>query len=408
VNVLEQLVATRQLPPPEDPWPDEPVTELVTEVRSLPPGLPLLACFARRTYALRAGRLSLADEQAPLLPISVSYTDPTTGEVHLHDDTDLLAPKAATDVVVTGSACSGKPVAELMIAVAAGASVRRLRVVGPRVADVGRDGTVTFSDPVPFEETELSPRLAYGGGDLAAQNLRERRGDTLLADLPADERPTRAEWIYAYPRNPVGLGYFIDEDRQRASGALLPRIEDPADPLTPERLFLPTPQRWLDAPIPGLLGWVAPDWYPRCARVAGVVPPHEGPARPERESTFPDGADLPGIRASRAFAVHPRALSGAAPGLAAERLRGDEAVLLENLRPGEPSVRFDLPGEAPSFRMAPPGLKELSPSPLLQTVRIDAAAGTVSLTWCAAVKLGARVPVGFLQATRLHVSWRKV
>lgn len=408
MNVFEQLVATRTPPPPEDPWPPGPVTELVAEIQSPPPGLPLYACLVRRTYSFAGGRLSLSDVQDPLLPIPLSYTHPASGEVHLWDDSDLLAPKPATDVVVTGSAHSARPVPELLIAVAAGSSVRRLRVTGPRVADVAKDGTVTFSDPIPFEETELSPRLAYGGGDVHAQNRRETRGGVRLADLPADERPTKATWLYEYARNPVGTGFFIDEDRQRATGCMLPRVEDPLDLLTPERLFLPSPLAWLDAPVPGLLGWVAHDWYPRCARVVGALPPHDPPARPERESTFPDGADLAAIRATPKPMLHPRALQGAAPGLAAERLRGDEAVLLENLRPGEPSVRFDLPGEAPVFRVTPPGMKEMSPSPVLQTVRIDAARGTVSLTWCAASRLATHVPVSFLKASRLHVSWKKV
>lgn len=408
MNILAQIAANKT-PPPRERWPESPSAELVTQVLGPPDGRPLLACLARRSYTLTGSRLTLADVQTPLLTLALSRTDPTSGDVTLWEDSDVLAPKPATDVIVTGSAHSQRPTPELMIAVAVGSSARRLRVIGPRVVDVAKDGAVTFSDPAPFEETELTPHLAYGGSDVYAQNHTERRAGTLLAELPAEERPARAQWLYAYPRNPVGLAYFLDKDRGRAAGAMLPRIEDPSDLLTPERFFLPSPRAWLSAPLPGLLGWIGPSWYPRCARVTGALPAHDAPPRPERESTFADGADLVEIRSAPRLAFHARALQGAAPGLSVERLRGDEVALLENLRPGEPKVRFQLPGEIPTFRVTPPGLAEIAcPSPVLQTVRIDAARGEVSLTWCATVRLATKVPVSFLRSTRLHVAYAKV
>ncbi|MFO0588258.1 MAG: DUF2169 domain-containing protein [Polyangiaceae bacterium] len=407
MNILEQL-ASNKAPPARERWPASPTSELCTLVIAPPRSEPHLACLVRRTYTLNGGRLSLSDVQAPLLTTALSRTDPRTGEVYLWEDSDVHAPKPATDVILTGSAYSRSPTPELMVSAALGGSARQLRVIGPRIADVGRDGSVTFSEPAPFEETELTPLLAYGGGDLHAQNQTERRGGVLLGDLPDKERPTRAQWLYSYPRNPVGLGYFIDKDRGRATGAMLPRIEDPADPLTPERLFVSSPRAWLAAPTPGLLGWIGPDWHPRCARVIGHYLAHDPAIGPDREAAFPDGADLSEIRRAPRLGFSSRGLQGAAPGLAVERLRGDEVGLLTNLRPNEASVRFQLPGEAPEIRVTPPGLGEMRPAPVLQTVRIDTTSGQISLTWCATVRLLTRVPVSFLRACRLQVSYKKV
>jgi hypothetical protein len=144
------------------------------------------------------------------------------------------------------------------------------------------------------------------------------------------------------------------------------------------------------------------------ARVLGGLPDHDPPAELEREATLPDGGDLVEIRKHPELRLHPRALQGAAPGLAVERLRGDEMVLLENLHLKEPSLRFHLPREAPVFRVVPAGLKAFSPDPVLQTVRIDPEKDRVSLTWCGAIRLAVEVPVEFLRQTELTVTWRKI
>jgi hypothetical protein len=375
--------------------------ELVAAVFDPSSGRRLLAGFVKRTYAIADdGRLRLADEQAPLVGDPELGADDHDEYAVLLDDTDLAAPKPATDVVVHAKAHARERVRELFVAVAVGASVRRLVVVGERVAEVAADGRVRFSSPEPFTEAEIGWDAAYGGYD----------GDAHLAlDPPtADELRyhDRPLGLFSYPRNGVGRAYFVDVNRRRVDGARLPRVEDPGDPLVPERFFVPRETAWIDAPIAAGLGWMHHAWYPRIVRAIGPLVAHDAPTRPVAEIALGEGDDLPDVAPLARGALHPRAVQGAAPGLSRERLRGDELAILSNLSPRVPELRFTLPGETPRVTLRAAGLRALTPAPVLQTVRIDAEAGLVSLTWCAAVPLLARVDDAFLRDVTLDVAFR--
>lgn len=361
-----------------------------------------LVCVGKRTYSFLGGKVRLADEQQPVLR-DPDIEDDGHGRLRtLRDDMDLYPPKTATDVVVTGSAHSSTgPVRELPIAVAVGNNARVLKVVGERRVEVSLEGHVRFSDPVPFESLRLSWEAAYGGYDAYAHDELDpplRRGGRRIEPSPRDEG------VFAYPRNKVGRGYFIDVDRDRADGELLPQIEDPADALSAARFFVPHPRKWLDAPVAAGFGWVAHSWYPRVMRAIGAFLEHDPPGAPIREMSFADGTDL--ARPFRKNEVLPRVTQGAAPGLACERLRGDEVVLLQNLVRGEPGVRFSLSGERPRMDVRPPGSsKVFTPEAVLQTVRIDTDAGTVSLLWCGAVRLMAELTSEAMEQVAYRCMW---
>ncbi|HVY45387.1 MAG TPA: DUF2169 domain-containing protein [Minicystis sp.] len=363
-----------------------------------------LVAVVKRTYAFAsepAPKLTLSDEQVPIR---------TLPDLDLHtkeyrDDVDALPPKGATDVVVMGTAHARTPTREILIAVAAGNIARQLRVTGERRAHVGADGAVRFSAAEPFELLELEDRAAYGGYDEDAQDAL----DPLPADLRVQLAGNKPPALYAYARNPVGRAYFIDHERRRADGALLPRVEDPGDPLTPDRFFVPRAEAWIDAPIPGRLGWVHPARYPRLGRIAGGLLSSDAPTRPIRESTLGDGDDLPALRErAPSSRPHPRFLQGAAPGLAAERLRGDELCILKNLHRAEAELRFSLPGEAPRASIRPPGLKALTPSFVLNTLRFEPDQSRVSLTWVAAVPSAGPASRDYLRSMALELTWAKL
>lgn len=378
--------------------PAPPVCELVWPVRLPEGGRLALAAVVKRTYSFTPGRVRLADEQIPLV-LDPEIEIGAGGECRaLLDDTDRAAPKPATDVVVSGHAW-GRGARQVQVAVAVGQSARVLSAMGERRVELRRDGTPRFSEPAPFERVALRYENAYGGYDAVAQEE--------LAPLPRAVRKSgrRMTGIFAYPRNPVGAGYFIDLDRDRADGALLPAIEDPADALSPERFFVPRPQAWIDAPIPGSLGFVHHAFYPRIARCVGPRLPHDPPARPIREAELGDGDDLPGDRPLPLGTVHPRAFQGASPGLARERLRGDEAVILRGLHPELPEIRFALPGEIPRLTVHAPDVPAFTPRPVLQTVRLLPDRGLVALTWCGAIPLVALMDEAYLRDTRLTVDW---
>src|SRR5690606_15001696 len=106
--------------------------------------------------------------------------------------------------------------------------------------------------------------------------------------------------------------------------------------------------------------------------------------------------------------IFPRALCGAAPGMARAILRGDEPIVLEHLHPEHPRLGLSLPGEVPHATLTPPGLKALSPPATLQTVRIDTDALRLSLTSCPIVPLAANVDAAFLERTELAVRFRRL
>ncbi|WP_438032035.1 DUF2169 domain-containing protein [Sorangium sp. So ce204] len=383
----------------------EPTPRLTETVRCMKSadGKLWMVCVAKRTYSFAGGRVTLADEQAPLVIEPDIETDEHDRYRTLRDDTDLFPPKIATDVVVTGRAHAPGKARELTVGVALGRSARVLKVLGERRAEVSIEGRVRFPEPAPFESVPLAWELAYGGYDAYAHDELdppERRNGRRIEPSP------REEGVFAYPRNKVGRGYFLDVDRDRADGELLPQIEDPGDPLTPSRFFVRSPLAWIDAPASGGFGWVAHTWYPRIMRELGAFLEHDPPAKPIREMAFADGEDLAGP--FRKNEVLPRLTQGAAPGLAVERLRGDELAILQNLVRGQKETQVALPGERPVMSVRPPGSpKAFAPEAALQTVRIDGEKRTVALTWCGAVRLMAPMGEEQLAETVLGVQWRR-
>ncbi|MEQ9321941.1 MAG: DUF2169 domain-containing protein [Polyangiaceae bacterium] len=371
-----------------------------------PDGRHSLAGFVKRTYRFDGGALSIADEQDPIAEGPDAVLDDDGEMIDLRDDTDLVAPKACTDVVVHGTVVLDEPATEQRISVAAGRSVRVLQLHGPRRVEIGRDGRVRFSSPERFERLALDAAHAYGGHDRQAQRLLAPWLDPY--DEAAGPAAPRSVGTYAYPRNAAGCGYFIDVDRIRADGTPLPQIEDPQDRLRPASFFVPDAEHWMDAPIAANLGWVPHMCYPRIVRLVGPVLPSVS-EQSARESTFPDGEDLGEPSPVGAGRVHPRAIQGAAPGLATERLRRDELVCLEGMVPDHPSLRFYLPGERPKMELLVPELdRPLSVEPVLQTLRIDLDRRCLSLTWCGAMRLATLVPEEQVEGCRVSSSWRRL
>jgi hypothetical protein len=361
-----------------------------------------LLAVTKRTYVYaRAGGLHLADAQVPLVRLPVFNVDAHGHPRWLMDETDILPPKPATDVVVTGSAFSTRPARTWQVAAAVGRSARVLNASGERRVET-RERDPVFSEPTLTNEVALSWELAYGGYDEYAHRELTRPPGPL--DFVDGSSGARKEGIFAYPRNRVGRGYFIEVNRRRADGALLPQLEDAGDLLTADRLFVRKPRAWIDAPLPGNLGWVQSSWYPRLFRYLGPILAHDSPHRPPREQSFEDGTDL--VASPRDGQALPAAIQGAVPGLACERLRGDELVILKGLDPEAEELRFTLPGEAPHFKIRPPGIHhEFEPSAVLQSVRIDTSGRQVSLTWCGAVRLLTPMPPEQVEETRVALHY---
>ena len=342
-----------------------------------------IAVTAKRTYRIvTAGRCVLADEQVPIVPELVA------DDGLLVADTDLLSFKPGTDVVVTAMAHAprGQAVTEVSAGVTVAGRTVTLRVVGKRRV-VKRNGFWAFSDSEPFTKAPLGWREAYGGIDAIA---RERLDAAVLAPLqkytPYDLKFATAA---AYPRNPVGKGYVL-EDRPEVEGLDLPTVEDPDDPITPGRLFVGHPDAWSRQPLPAGLSWVNYGWFPRSAFMGlpqVKLPPGESLASArlkEVERGWAPADVLTGRTAEARF--HVRAGNGAAPPLIfPSHLAGREEISLTNLDPREPELTFQLPGERPRIAIRPLGEGEREAPAKLMSVLVDVPKRRVSLVWAAVV-----------------------
>lgn len=240
--------------------------------------------LVKYTYMVDNGRTVLSEPEPLLHDVWGSLSGAIPLEPRLPAGSDFWFQKAATDVVVRGSAYSpgGAPIERAIASVSIGPLEKELAVFGHREVSWRRDGTPVFSSPEPVDSVPLLYQLAYGGLDArvsigdderAAYNAQVRAG--LAYDHPG-----------LYPRNPVGKGYLVypgPVDRLE-----LPNLEDPGDLLTPERLVSGGPELWYKQPLPWCFEWCVASVFPRC-RFLGTEPWFPAP----------DGPDLPEV--SRGF-----------------------------------------------------------------------------------------------------------
>jgi hypothetical protein len=176
------------------------------------------------------GSTVIADEQEDVLLIPKYFGEP--GKTSPQWEADLTGPKAATDVLITGSAYSptGRPVQALDVSVRIGNAInKQLRVYGDRVWTM-ITGALRPSAPEPFRSMPIKYERAFGGTDYSSEDPREHRIES---------------------RNPIGTGFAVR--REHAREQQLPNIEDPAAPI----------REWDDRPRPVALGPIAHDWSPR-------------------------------------------------------------------------------------------------------------------------------------------------
>jgi hypothetical protein len=328
-----------------------------------PGGGHILAVLVKRSYAIGAGRRCVrSPRDNALVPGDVHFGDPLNSTVRF--ESDFVPWKTATDVVLNGSvhAPGGRPVTELVASLAVGETVKSLLVLGDRTAH-HRDGRPpVFSEPAPFATMPIRYERAFGGVDIHSD-------------------PTMA---CAYGRNHLGRGFVIRNVREAVEGQPLPNIEDPEDPLTPERLCCGHFIHMDELPAPQGFGWTMKGWRPR-SLLAGVMPADAALARelraayrkvvPSSQLGMYDQTELPPMDF--------RFFNGASDGLVLPYLAGDEAIRLRHLGP-EGDLAFALPGEQPRIAVDI-GFGPAAPEPVLHTVMIRLEDGEVDLVWRGAV-----------------------
>ncbi|MDB5105346.1 MAG: uncharacterized protein JWP91_3035 [Fibrobacteres bacterium] len=326
-------------------------------------GSPILSVLGKRTYTLRNGKPALAaEEQEPFLEADVFWGagNPQSDAVRL--ESDLIAFKPMTDVIVLSKAHapSGRPVKQLDVGVQVGQSRKIIRVIGNRKAFVTLTG-IAFTEPEAFSEMPIDYSRAYGGSDaLSAEGI-----------------------AYTYLKNAAGRGFVIKDTPKVVQDLLLPNVEDPQRLLTPQNLVLGEYGKWKSAPDPVGFGYTGKGFHPRFT-FAGLPPDHWAEAEAERKQSLKKAPEIgskpSAIPPSMAPMLNPRFFNGASKGLSLPFLKGDESIKLAHLDPAIPQFTFNLPGVRPrAWLDVGQGPEEMDM--VLHTVVIDKESDRLTMVW---------------------------
>lgn len=272
------------------------------------------------------GRLTLCDEQEPPLLSPEYHGKP--GESSLRLDSDLLAIKPCTDVILDAHAHAPgrKGATRVPVSFRIGDLAKTLVVSGPRVYYKSPTGGLTTSTPQAFERRPIRFESAYGGVDRSARDPSNHSHD---------------------PRNPIGVGFTLDSARLVNTPA--PTIEYPnTDPAKAG---------------PAGFGPIDPAWSPRRERAGTYGAEWERTKKP----LLPD--DYDDLFASAAPSDQ-RVVRG---------LRGGERVELTHLTQ-EGLLRFELPKLYFTFTTHFGDRREEHRSRLI-TVIVEAERKRVAMVW---------------------------
>jgi hypothetical protein len=346
-----------------------------------PQGRTILSVLSKRTYAIWPdGRTVVADEQLPLdtsmEPVANGYDETWKAEL------DVAPFKTATDVLVFGRAHAPHGSCQQMQVEVGLPHLRhalRYNVIGDRRCGYNAMGPPHVSAPEPFETMPLGYDRAYGGVDLSIEHPEPPRDlEEALAMLVSPPG--------AYPRNPVGRGYVVNNRPELVDGLLLPNIERIDQLLRPEWILVGQPGRWHHQPLPAGFGWVDPSWFPRCA-FAGAYPLFPAPSNVAEVVVGHLPEDFLQRYAPTDYGPRFdfRFFNGASLGLAVPYLRGDEVITTRGLTPaGDFALR--LPGDRPQpvarYRTRP-----LTMEVVPHTVAVMVEERCVSMVWRASAVL---------------------
>jgi len=367
-----------------------------------------LALVIKRTYRITPEeKCVLADEQVPIEEKNPSYEEdvPPPKVSPPRWDSDLMAFKEATDIVVQGHAYGYGPRQVVDVELRFGKVTRTVRVHGERRCDAS-SGRLKFTPALPFEKMPIRYDRAYGGFDAAAF---EREGDLVVRVLGAMEPKWNllANTLFHYPRNPAGVGYRMAIEEVTEDGSAdsiaVPNLEFPFDLVTPERLAVGSPRGWLAAPLPAGFDWFDPGWFPRIGYL-GHQPQADMPARDVQEVSqgwFPRELVA---QSPKKLGWNPRFTQGASPGLAVEKFPADAHLYFRNLFPRHPERRVRLPGSAPKVTIWISERLKKAAETRLNAVIVQPDLDRVILVWSA--RCAVQRP--FTPAERENMTWKVV
>jgi hypothetical protein len=256
-----------------------------------------------------------------------------------------------------------------------------VRVTGDRRCH-WRDGAPPhFSDPEPFVSMEIRYDRAYGGRDEVSD-----------PNLP-----------FFYPRNDMGRGVALRNLREAVQDLPLPNIEDPGDPLTPERVIIEDPRRWPDQPLPQGLGWRQRTWYPRSALI-GALPAFldAGRVTPEERMHLLPPNHVALAKQMRLPPFDAQFANGASLGLVIGGMTGDEGVSLRGLS-AEGAIDFTLSGDVPQIALdLGPGAQPLEA--MIHTISIRPDELQLDMIWRGTLAFGSYAKLASVRRLEALVS----
>lgn len=344
-----------------------------------PEGMPeIIYGIAKRTYAIVGGRC----ERAPVQALAHDIRDPASGP-RWAPGSDFWPTKFRTDVAVRGAAqrADGRPTRSLLVRAVVGDRARSIRVFGDRRVEWLAPGELRFADPEPFTAMPMTWDQAYGGWDPRvpvppATTIGE------LARLEGDHPGV-------YPRNPYGRGYVVVDEP--CEGIVLPNLEDPLRPLTPETLVVGDPRAWHRQPLPACFEFTAANFFHRLCWL-GAEAWHHPPAGTRLEEVAlgllpPDFEALAG----RVW-DDPEVMQEGAYGMTFDPLGAGTPIAVEGMSPGIDRLEFALP-EPPRIELLLDGAVH-SVRPQLTNVLVEPGERRVSLTHVVRMACGRRFVPG--------------
>jgi hypothetical protein len=209
------------------------------------------------------------------------------------------------------------------------------------------------------------------------------------------------------------MGFVIRADAYEPEDLLVPNLEYPFDPVTPERLAVGDPRSWHAAPLPAGMDWFSAGWFPRLAYMGihDLPPGFEGRlAEKERNWVAPDLLDIPPVTVVPDRPVRQEYFQAASPGMsfpvALGAVTAGIVVELTNLHPDRPALNLQLPREWPSARLElePGKMTELQPHLNAVVLRPDDL--EVVMIWCARTERSREHTPRQYAEMKTDVAWR--
>ena len=290
------------------------------------------------------GRPTLAEEQLPPVMAPEYFGEP--GKSSIRYDSDLLAPKPGTDVLLVANAHApgGRPAPTVTVSLRVGRVRKQLLVHGDRVYRAGTTGLRT-SAPRPFTTRPIRYELAFGGTDLSDADPRNHRFDE---------------------RNPIGRGLAFRPIQ------LVDQLAHAID------------YEGSDAAATGPAGFgpIDPAWQPR----RGLAGTYDNHWARTKKPLLPDDFDPAYAMSSPTDQRVPKPLAGG------------ERVELINMTP-QGTLVFEIPRMSLGFTSAFGRRREPHPAQLT-TVLVEPEERRLSLVWQSTLRVSA-TEVDYLDSTEI-------